>query len=1109
MKIANPVLKVSCMIAAFCAPGRTSAGAADAEFFEQKIRPVLVEKCFECHSADAKNLKGNLLLDSREGFLKGGDTGPSIVPGSPEKSLILSALRYEDPETAMPPKKAGGKLPDKVVADFTEWVKNGAPWPAGATAAKKSSKKFDLAQRKEEHWCWKPPVAHAAPSVQNTAWAKSPSDAFILAKLEGAKLAPAPRAQRATLLRRISFDLTGLPPAPADIEALLSDTSPEALERYVDRLLASEHFGERWARHWMDLVRYADSRGHEFDYGIPNAWQYRDYLVRAFNNDVPYNQFVKEAIAGDLISPRVNPATGANESVLGTGFWFLGEEVHSPVDIRQDEVDRLDNRLDVMGKSFLGITLSCARCHDHKFDAISQKDYYGMMGFLVSSSSRSVRFETIEQERIAAAKIEQLRAEAGPTALKAYARAARPAIKQLPAILNAARDRLLSKGESAPARNDIPDQTLTAWTEHLKTAQSDAAHPLHKFASAWLASPSRRVAAPASAPVESPAHPPTLIADYTQPNNTAFLQDGFAFGERPVNRGTPILGTTADKPLTAIVTHNSARRDEVWSNITSKGDPDAGSLKDFQRSGQTLRTPEITLGSGQLWYLVRGAGRAYAAVNSHSIIAGPLHGRLLTKWKDAGRWEWVAHDLRNYQGHRAHVELMPDGAAEFAVAMVVEAESKPPLPRVFDDVATDALASSDPDPVHALHKVLSETLDAMEANKLSESAPALSVFANWLVGSTDLICPKDSPERRALTETMRPWTERQAKIAASFKRDSQIALAMFDGTGADEFLLKRGSTKLPVASVSRRFLEALEKPEAFGKPAGSGRLQLAERIASPSNPLTSRVIVNRVWHHLFGRGIVPTVDNLGVLGQSPSHPELLDALATRFTTEQQWSLKKLIRELVLSSAYAMSSSPADAAAEASDPENLLLHRMNLKRLEGEAIRDAILVVSGRFNPKMGGPSVPIFVTAFMDGRGRPATGPLDGDGRRSLYIAIRRNFLSPMMLAFDTPIPFNTMGRRNVSNVPAQSLVLMNDPFVVQQAEHWAKSLPPNMASQERVKRMYASAFGRFPLPEETEAALAFVAEQAASLKAPDNDLRVWADLGHAFLNAKEFIHLN
>jgi hypothetical protein len=1082
------------------------AGPADTDFFEQKIRPVLSERCFECHSVESNNLKANLLLDSREGLLKGGDTGPAFNESDPKRSLLLSAIHYADPETAMPPKKAGGKLPPQALADLTAWVEAGAPWPADGVT-KKTSKKFDLAQRKQDHWCWTPPKLQAVPTVRDKAWARTPGDAFILAKLEAAGLAPAPPADRGTWLRRVTFDLTGLPPTPSEVENFTADSSPAAFSKVVERLLGSSAFGERWARHWMDLVRYAETRGHEFDPIIPNAWQYRDYLVRALNADVPYDQFVKEHIAGDLLPARLRPGTEVNESILGTGFWFLGEEVHSPVDIRQDEVDRLDNRLDVMTKTFLGVTVACARCHDHKFDAISQRDYYSMMGFLVSSSQRLARFETMETERKLSAELAQLRGQAGPELLRALARAVRPEIDRLPEVLQGARAAALS-GQTPAAGSPAE-----AWLAELTAAGTTDSHPLHAFAKAWLAPKPAPIApppppAPAVHP-SKPVAPPLVIADYTSAGGSPLIQDGSAFGPGPMQAGSVIPGGSPFAPVAGIVTHTAARRDSAWTNLVAKGDADPGGLKDFARSGQTLRTPEVRLASGQLWYLVRGAGKAYAVVNSHLMIQGPLHGKLLNRWKDAGRWEWVNHSITNYAGHRAHIELVPDGTGPFEVALVVDSETKPALPESFTTSHLQArFAAAHTDPLCALQILLSDALDAMPELGAG-SAPHRLVLADWIARSLLLFCSETSPASERLAAVAKTWIDRHNALCGAVPKESQIASVMFDGTGANEFLLKRGSSKAPQAEMPRRFLEALSGPAPLGGSRGSGRLQLAEQIVAPQNPLTARVIVNRVWHHLFGRGIVPSVDNLGVLGQAPSHPELLDALAVRFVREQRWSLKTLIRELVLSSAYAMSSAPADRLTEERDPENTLLHRMNLKRLEGEAIRDSMLAVSGRLDRTGGGPSVPVFMTPFMDGRGKTASGPLDGNGRRTLYVATKRNFLSPMMLAFDTPIPFNTMGRRNVSNVPAQSLVLMNDPFVIQQAGLWARSLPTQASAQERVGLMYTAAFARQPSPEEVADALAFLKEQAASLNCASEDARPWADLAHVLFNAKEFIHIN
>ncbi|MFO0906730.1 MAG: DUF1549 domain-containing protein, partial [Pirellulales bacterium] len=313
--------------------------ASAIEFFEKEVRPVLINRCYECHSQDAKKIQGGLLLDSRAAVLQGGDTGPSAVVGKPKESLLIDSINYGD-TYQMPPKS---KMPANEIAALTKWVEMGLPWPK--EAAKKpttATMSVDIAARKSEHWCWKPIVAPPLPSVKQADWPAQPLDRFILASLEAKGLSPSPAADKRTLLRRVYFDLIGLPPTREEIQAFLADDSPQAFEKVVDQLLRSPHFGERWARHWMDLVRYAETYGHEFDFPIPHAHQYRDYLIRAFNADVPYDQFVVEHVAGDLLAePRRNPQTGLNESILGTGFWFLGEATHAPVDVRGDEQGRI------------------------------------------------------------------------------------------------------------------------------------------------------------------------------------------------------------------------------------------------------------------------------------------------------------------------------------------------------------------------------------------------------------------------------------------------------------------------------------------------------------------------------------------------------------------------------------------------------------------------------------------------------------------------------------------------------------------------------------------------------------------------------------------------
>jgi len=914
-----PRLVTVCLLAWFAVPVR----ADDAEFFEKQIRPVLVEHCYKCHSKDSAKLKGGLRVDGRKLLLAGGDNGPSLVPGDPAKSKLIEAVRYANPDLQMPPK---GKLPEATIRDLEAWIKAGAPWPGDDTQLSGKAE-FDLAKRKADHWTWAPIKSQNPPKVKNTSWPTDPIDRFILAKLEAKQLRPAPPADKLVWLRRVTFALTGLPPTPEEIAAFQKDDSKQAFEKVVDRLLASPHFGERWGRHWLDLMRYAESRGHEFDPDIPNAYQYRDYVVRALNADVPYTRFVLEHLAGDVLpDPRIDAKTDTNESIIGTGFWHLGEEVHSPVDIRQDQAERLDNRIDVMTKAFLGLTVSCARCHDHKFDAISTKDYYALYGLLEGSSYRQVRID--------------------------------------------------------------------GWTQNRDVAK-----------------------ALVRAPVSREAQPsvPGAVVDYANVKPGEWLPDDVTFGDGPRESGGRV----------------AAVFDRFWEKLKDAPGTqrDHGTLGAKPRSGLTLRTPNFTLERGKLFYLVRGAGTAYAAVDGHTVIAGPLHGPILKGIPDAKDYRWVEHDLAGYKGQRLHVELTADPKTDFAVAMVVQADETPAL----------LLAG------------------------LESAAP--------------------SGDEKAL--------------AAKVKWESRLAPALFDGTAVDEAVFVRGNPRTPGEIVPHRFLEALTGTERLKHNRGSGRLEYARQLTDPTrNPFVSRVAVNRIWHHLFGRGLVASTDNFGVLGETPTHPELLDYLANEFVRDG-WSTKRLIRRLVLSSSFRMAAHSENSPA---DPANELLHHFRLKRLEGEAIRDAILVASGRLDKTLGGPSVPIHLTQFLDGRGRPGSGPLDGNGRRSLYLAVRRNFLSPFLVTFDTPIPFSTVGRRQVSNVPAQALILLNDPFVHQQAEVWAKAiLAKPGTTDERVTRMYLTAFGRSPTAKELATCREFVRV---------NDAKAWADLAHALVNVKEYVFI-
>jgi hypothetical protein len=1094
----------------------TAGRAAEAdEFFEKKVRPILVANCFKCHSEQMK-VKGGLRLDSRAGLLKGGDNGPAIVAGSPEKSRLIEAISYKNADLTMPPR---GKLPEAVLADLAAWIKMGAPWPnAAVEIGSKGKDGLDLAKRKREHWCWQPVRPPVLPVVKDAGWTRGPIDRFILSKLEEKGLRPAPAADRRTWLRRVSFDLVGLPPAPEAIDAFLKDDAPDACDKVVDRLLAAPQFGERWARHWLDLVRYGESRGHEFDPNIPNAYQYRDYVIRALNLDLPYDQFVREHVAGDLLpEPRRHPTEGFNESILGSGFWFLGEEVHSPVDVRQDQADRFDNRIDVLTKTFLGLTVACARCHDHKFDAISTKDYYALYGFLSSSSYRLVRFDSLDQNRVVAADLARLRRRARGEIGKTLAAAAGPALERMADYLLAAREALQTGAEpdcdKIAAARKLDAELLRRWLEATLKAARDRDDPLHAWAKVAtdpetkdgqrLAEEWHRREASAQAALKDVA----VIIDYSHCAPADWRPDDAAFGPGPVQAGDVSL----TRGVLRLIERGAAEYDRAFDvlRLTATTESDPGALGRITlRAGRTLSTPTFRVTTGKVFYLVKGSGAAYASVGSHVEIDGPLHAQLVMSLPPGNEFHWVGQDLTRYVGLDAHLEFTAAAGSDFVVALVVQAEQMPALvdrpnrallTLLEEAKSAEALAAG----YRRLFLDVSKRLAADEIVGAADAGDAAQL-AGWLVRHPELL-----GATKALNDKVVSLAAEEKKIAARIKAESRLAPAMLDGSGIDEHVFVRGSPKAEGEIAPRRLLEALAGPDPLAPAHGSGRLELARQMTDPAvNPLIARVLVNRVWHHLFGRGIVASVDNFGVLGEAPTHRELLDFLADRFVREG-WSIKKLIRELVLSATYRMASE-SSPETDKMDPSNLLWHRMRMRRLEGEAIRDAMLAVSGRLNVRGYGPSVPIYLTPFLEGRGRPGSGPLDGDGRRSLYLAVRRNFLSPLLLAFDTPIPFSTVGRRSVSNVPAQALILLNDPFVHQQAEVWAKHVLARPGpAEERVAGMYLSAFGRPPTDSERAACLAFLEGQAKRYGTRTDDAKVWADLAHTLFNVKEFIFVD
>ncbi|MFG0316098.1 MAG: PSD1 and planctomycete cytochrome C domain-containing protein, partial [Planctomycetota bacterium JB042] len=1065
-----------------------SAGEADGvAWFERDIRPLLAERCTKCHGE--RRQRSGLRLDSRAAILAGGERGPAVVPGDPDASLLVRAVRRLDEDLAMPPR---GALDPDEVRRLEEWVRAGAPGPDDAVEADVPVG-FDLEARKA-HWAFRPLADPEVPEVADRGWGRSPIDAFVLARLEAAGLRPAPEASRREWVRRVTFDLTGLPPTPAEVAAYVDDSSDGADERVVDRLLASPSFAERWARHWLDLVGYAETRGHEYDFPLPNAWQYRDWVIRAIAADVPFDRFLREQIAGDLIEPpRRHPTEGFDESILGTGFWLLGEEVHSPVSTRADRMERVAGRIDALSRGFLGLSVACARCHDHKFDAISARDFYALAGFAEGATYAQVRFETLEDDRAAGRALERAQTDGRDAARAAAARGFAAGVLEIERFVREARAvrdaGILDGAEALFEGDEAPSVRLAGARERLRASIAARAAEAGVDPAGLAAWTTAVDALPESAVEGVDLGDAAVRVDYRVPGETPLWQNGVSF--RATAAGEVLVGGRAERPARRVSTFGAARFDPAWRVVERHPDSEADpGQPDWPQAGVTLKTPTFRLRSGRLWLLVEGAGHVYAAVDKHRMISPPLHARLVKGFGPSDEFRWVEHDLTPYAGHRVHLELSPrldgEGGGDFAVAMIAEGEEPPTLRRTGTGLAADA----SPERVRA---AFAAAFDAFASAR--DGAVERRLVDWWLTRSGRAF---DVPEGGSGASGGAAAAEARRIAAASIRPRSRLAPAVLDGSGVDEDLLTRGDPRTPAGPVPRRFLEAFDGPSALPIDGSSGRLELAERLTSPDDPLPARVLVNRVWHHLLGRGLVASVDDFGAMGDAPTHPALLDWLARRFV-ESGWSMRAVVREVALSSTYRMSSDADPAAAEA-DPGNRMWHAASIRRLSAEAVRDAILAVSGTLDPTMFGRPVPIHLTRFLGGRGRPGrSGPVDGEGRRSVYLAVRRNYPSPFLRAFDFPPPAQTMGRRSVSNVPAQALSLMNDPFVVGEARRWAeREVEAGGTVPEIVDRMVRRAFARPPSPDEAESAVRFVEAAGGGVDAV-------ADLGHVLFNVKEF----
>ena len=1066
--------------------------AEQLEFFESKIRPALAGNCYSCHSARTKTPFANLRLDNLAGILKGGDAGPAVVPGDPGASRLIQALRYAS-TIKMPPT---GKLPEEQISSFVKWVEIGAPWPleqALETAGPKP--KFDLEARKREHWAWQPLKRSSPPGVSNSQWSDHPVDRFLLAKLEEKELSPAKPANRYTLFRRLSFDLTGLPPTARQIEAFVHDDSDGAYQRLVDRLLHSPRFGERWARRWMDLVRYAESHGSEGDPDIPLAWRYRDYLVRAFNDDVPYDQLIREHLAGDLIeNPRWNEELRINESIIGVAHMRMIEHGFQPVDPLEDRVKWTDNQIDVFSKTFLGLTVSCARCHDHKFDAISQKDFYSLFGIFAGARPIQVTIDSPAHLNKNRSRLAGLKQQIKNHLADSWEKEAR----HLPSRLEGA-GASYAPLERAACDDESP---LSAWLALSGKQGEEFSDGWNRLAEHWRKEVDERK--------KFNRENFELVWDLAGDDYSEWLRRGAGLPEKPSRPGEFWVQTEGGRVVNGVYPAG------VYTHLLSR------------KHNGILSSPRFKIESDSISVRLLGGNFSFARlmIENYAVPRSGIYAQRNSPKKD--RMQWYSWDTSFWKGFDAYIEFATLGDLTIFSLDLIDSKRQPrPKPepggRSFFGAGRIAFHNGKEIPKEEIAPIL-HLLQGEAPHSAAELADRLqrlllAAVNAWREGTLtekQAAFLDDFVRKGFLPNSLDKLEELRPMVAEYRRLEEEVPVArrvpgILDEGAPDQPLLIRGNHKNPGGRVPRGFLEA------FGKipyeDPGTVRLRLASDVASPDNPLTSRVMVNRVWYYLFGRGIVSTVDNFGKVGKKPTHPELLDYLASRFV-RRGWSIKDLVRFLVMTKAYQMDSRPSQPAAK-TDPTNELLQHMPIRRLEAESIRDSVLAVSGQLDLSMDGPSIKTYYTHDTGKlKGVKDKGPLDGARRRSVYLEIRRNITNPFLEVFDAPKPATTRGQRDVTNVPAQSLTLLNDPFVIEQAAKWAEALldDPALANGNRLEHMFLTALGRKPSPLELDRSQTFLASLAQEHGIPpdqmNSNVQVWQDFAQAMFNFKEFLYL-
>lgn len=976
--------------------GGPSSGVGSADErpggFEQSIAPILVRHCLGCHNAT--DPKGHLDLSRRATMLKGGDSGAAIVPGHARKSYLIERVA----DGSMPPKKHSRRLSKTEVARLKRWVDAGAEWPKGRRL---SPFEFTTGKRAGlDWWSFQPVQRPPIPGVKNRAWLGNPIDAFILRRLEDAGLTPAPPAERLTLFRRMKFDLVGLPPEPAEIDAFLADRSPAAYERAVDRFLASPQYGERWGRHWLDVVRFGESDGFEHDKLRPHAWRYRDYVIRSLNRNKPYDRFVTEQLAGDVLRPTTP------DGIMATGFLVAGpwDEVQnvakSQVERRRAREEEMEELVTAVSQTFLGVTTNCARCHDHKFDPISQRDYYRIKAVFAGVSHANGR------------------------------------VPGRRSILTA-RERAAWEARREPLRRQI-----AAIDSELARLESK------------------------------------LAGDARAEKNAAKALAPGRFGKALNARATRLVAQSKSVFQTPPMTV------ECWARTANPGKFNVFVANNLKSSGGHW---ELYSFAGKGDFSAYLPGMAPATIRSGTVITD-------------GKWHYLA---MQFDGRR--VRLFVDGrlVKDQAVKRVKPVGRPAALylggyspHKIGCDGAVDDVRIS-----RGIRPISAIPAGPLAADETTVGLWSFDAIDNGLVA--DLANTGQNAERRKIARRRATLARQQKSLTAQLNAMKEpVAYVGYRRQPPKTHVLLRGDPEHPESPVTPGGLSGVRNLPADLKlkPAsadGARRARFAEWVTDPRNPLTARVIVNRVWHYHFGQGLVPTPSDFGFNGGRPSHPQLLDWLADEFV-QSGWDLKRLHR-LILTSATYRQGSRFDVDAARVDGSNRLLWRFTPRRLEGEIIRDAMLAVSGELNTRMSGPGYrPFTVTVFNTHFYHLFDSDLPKYNRRTVYRIQVSTGRSKFLDALDCPAPSLAAPKRRTTTTPLQALALMNNPFAFRQAERFAERVRRQAGNRlaQQVDHAHRLALGRPPAEREAADAAAFARQHGLK------------SLCWVLLNSSEFLYV-